>query len=293
MKATGITKAFAGVAALQQASLSLEAGHIHALVGENGAGKSTLLKIMAGIIRPDAGAVTLGGQPVYENPEAKRRVLFVPTECHLLPGWRQAELVGFYEGVYPRFDRARFAQALGDAPIGGKRVRRLSTGMRMTLAVALALGARPDVLLLDEPFAGLDVIVRRRLIGMLIDECAERPTAVLISSHNVDELERLCDTATFLSRGRVVSSGALGDVKQGAVKRLQVVFAGDPPADLAGWPGIIAVESLGRVHTITAASGDDSIKPRLEACGLVMCEPLPVTLEEAFLFSYKQGGKAV
>ena len=290
MVAERINKAFAGTAVLKNVNMTLEPGSIHALVGENGAGKSTLLKILSGIYRTDSGTVKIGGADIYEQPQQKAKIAFVPTQCALYPDYNTKQLSKYYAGMYPHFNREKFEMALDGLAIGDKVVRKLSTGMSMALSVALALAVEPDVLLLDEPFAGLDVIFRRRLIKMLIDEAASRPVAMLVSSHNVDELERLCDKVTFLSRGEIVSSGDLTDVKQAAVRRLQVVFVDDPPFDLASWAGVIDLEAIGRVFTLNVDGKDQTIEKRLHDAGAMMIEELPVTLEDAFISSYEQGG---
>lgn len=291
LTAQNIAKSFSGQMALASVSLSLVPGSIHALVGENGAGKSTLLKIMAGISRPDGGEVALDGQHIYENPDAKGRVAFVPTQCALFPGYTSKQLVRLFRSMYRRFDETKFLSAMSGLETAKKSVRHLSTGMQMTLSVALAMATMPDVLLLDEPFAGLDVVFRRRLIQLLIDECEGRPISILVSSHNVDELERLCDRATFLSRGEIVCSGELHDIKQHSIKRLQLVFSGEAPQNLADWPDVVSVENLGRVFTLNVDGASNDIERRLRDVGVVMLEELPVTLEEAFLYRYQQGGK--
>ena len=291
MTVSGITKTFAGVKALECVSLQLGLGSIHALVGENGAGKSTLLRIMAGIMRPDAGDVALEGAPVYESPRIKQRIAFVPTQCSLFSGYRQGELLKLYQGMYPNFSADKYRQCVAGLEFGSKPVRKLSTGMQLLVSVALALAAGPDALLLDEPFAGLDVIARHRLIQTLIEESGSRDMMILVSSHNVNELEKLCDRATFLTRGRIAQSGELSSVKRAAVRRLQVAFEGEPPADLADWAGITHLETIGRVCYLTVRGDCLDIEARLRAQGVIMLEELGISLEEAFLYSYEQGGE--
>lgn len=291
MVVKAVTKAFSDTLALRGVSLELTPGTIHALVGENGAGKTTLLKIMAGIYRADAGSVVVDGAEVFENPASKARIAYVPTRCALFPGYSAGELRRLYGAMYGTFDEGTYDTVLDGLSIGKKCVRQLSTGMQMALSVALAMAVKPDVLLLDEPFAGLDVLFRRRLIEALIDESASRKLMVLVSSHNVDELERMCDWVTFLSRGRIMSSGPLDAVKAKAAKRVQVAFAGETPADLADWPGVISAEAVGRVWTLSIDGGDDSVIMRLKAYEPVLLEELPLTLEDAFVLSFMQGGE--
>ena len=285
--ATSITKSFAGIPVLTDVSIELSKGSIHALVGENGAGKSTLLQIMAGIYRADGGAVTLDGMLTYDNPAVKERIAFIPTQCMLLPGYNERELLRIYTDIYQKFDIHKYRDIAGEMHIGRKSIHHLSTGMQMVVSIALAMATMPDVLLLDEPFAGLDVIMRHRIITALIEERSRRDISVLVSSHNVNELEKLCDSATFISHGKIIKSGDLENVKSDSVRRFQVVFGGEAPDSLDEWPGIMSLERVGRVYYLAVDGGALDIQDKLHASGAVVIDELAISLEEAFRFIYE------
>ena len=283
--ANNVCKAFDGKTILKDVSITLTPGRIHALVGENGAGKTTLLRILAGVYKQDQGGVAFNSEPVFDNPAAKAQIAFVPAECELMPSMGKKALIHFYQSFFPDFDENYFNELTQSLTMGKKPVRRLSTGMKMLLSVSLAMARRPQVLLLDEPFAGLDVVVKKQVIDLI---AREMDMAVLISSHNLLDLEKLSDEVTFLMKGQVTASGDLFTVKESAFKRLQVVFEGDAPVDLSEWEGVTRVEALGRVITITYEGDDEAIEARLKAQGVLVLERLGSTLEEAFIHSYEK-----
>jgi ABC-2 type transport system ATP-binding protein len=287
---TNIDKRFQDVQALKGVSLAVERGSLHALVGENGAGKSTLLKIMAGIYRPDAGEARLDDSIIEDNPASKVKIGFVPTQRSLFPGYNEKKLIRLYAEIYgERFNAAQYRAIVEGVPLGKQTARHWSTGMQLIAGVAFAIAVKPNILLLDEPFAGLDVILRHRLITLLIEEVESCGIGVLISSHNVNELEKLCDRATFISRGKVIKSGAMDEVKRQSVRRYQVVFEGEAPPDIDKWPELITMETIGRVHYLTISGGFTGFEEKLRANGVLMIEELGVSLEDAFRLSYEQG----
>jgi ABC-type multidrug transport system, ATPase component len=290
--AKNVSKNFGDFKVLQDVSMELTPGQIHALVGENGAGKTTLLRILAGIYQADKGLVSFGAESVFDNPVAKAQLAFVPAASELIPSMNQKALARFYKSFYPDFDEAYFLELTKGLNMGKKPVRRLSTGMKMLLTVSIAMARRPQVLLLDEPFAGLDVVVKKQLMDLI---SAQEGIAILISSHNLQDLERISDEVTFLMKGQITASGDMFAVKDNAFKRIQVVFEKDAPVDLIEWQGITHVAQLGRVITLTYEGDDAELEARLTAHGVLMLDRLGSTLEEAFIHSYEQyvskGGK--
>lgn len=283
--AKNVCKAFDGNMILKDVSIALTPGQIHALVGENGAGKTTLMRILAGVYKQDQGGVAFDSEPVFDNPAAKAQIAFVPAECELISSMGKKGLVRFYKSFYPDFDEAYFNELTQNLPMGKRPVRRLSTGMKMLLSISVAIARRPQVLLLDEPFAGLDVVVKKQVIDLIT---RETDMAVLISSHNLLDLEKLSDEVTFLMKGQVTASGDLFTVKESTFKRMQVVFEGDAPVDLTEWEGVTQVETLGRVVTITYEGDSEALESRLTAQGVLVLERLGSTLEEAFIHSYEK-----
>ena len=213
IEARNVVKAFDGFRALDGLTMTVPRGSIYGLVGPNGAGKSTLLRHVTGIYRQDSGSVLLEGNPIYENPAAKARIASIPDELYYFLSASTRDMMRFFKGFYPRFDGARY-EALKDVftTINEKQpIRRLSKGMQKQAAFWLALCCRPDVLVLDEPVDGLDPVMRRQVWGLLMGDVAEHGTTVLVSSHNLRELEDVCDHVGILSHGKVLLERALTD----------------------------------------------------------------------------------
>ena len=290
IEARNVVKAFDGFRALDGLTMTVPRGSIYGLVGPNGAGKSTLLRHVTGIYRQDSGSVLLEGNPIYENPAAKARIASIPDELYYFLSASTRDMMRFFKGFYPRFDGARY-EALKDVftTINEKQpIRRLSKGMQKQAAFWLAPCCRPDVLVLDEPVDGLDPVMRRQVWGLLMGDVAEHGTTVLVSSHNLRELEDVCDHVGILSRGRVLIERSLSDLQENLVK-MQVVFQEKEmprmPEDLQ----ILHVSRVGRIHTLIVRGGATEVTNRLAAFGPILLEALPLTLEEIFI--YELGGE--
>ena len=290
IEARNVVKAFDRFRALDGLTMTVPRGSIYGLVGPNGAGKSTLLRHVTGIYRQDSGSVLLEGNPIYENPAAKARIASIPDELYYFLSASTRDMMRFFKGFYPRFDGARY-EALKDVftTINEKQpIRRLSKGMQKQAAFWLALCCRPDVLVLDEPVDGLDPVMRRQVWGLLMGDVAEHGTTVLVSSHNLRELEDVCDHVGILSRGRVLIERSLSDLQENLVK-MQVVFQEKEmprmPEDLQ----ILHVSRVGRIHTLIVRGGATEVTNRLAAFGPILLEALPLTLEEIFI--YELGGE--
>ena len=285
-----VVKTFEGFRALDGLTMSVPDGSVYGLVGPNGAGKSTILRHITGVYRQDSGEVLVAGRPVYEDPAVKARIASIPDELYYFLSASTRDLMRFYRGFYPRFDAARY-QALKEAfPSVDERqpIRRLSKGMQKQAAFWLALCCRPDLLVLDEPVDGLDPVMRRQVWSLLMSDVAEHGTTVLVSSHNLRELEDVCDHVGILSRGRVLIERSLSDLQENLVK-MQVVFQEKEmprmPEDLQ----ILHVSRVGRIHTLIVRGGATEVTNRLAAFGPILLEALPLTLEEIFI--YELGGE--
>ena len=290
IEARNVVKAFDGFRALDGLTMTVPRGSIYGLVGPNGAGKSTLLRHVTGIYRQDSGSVLLEGNPIYENPAAKARIASIPDELYYFLSASTRDMMRFFKGFYPRFDGARY-EALKDVftTINEKQpIRRLSKGMQKQAAFWLAMCCRPKYLILDEPVDGLDPVMRRQVWGLLMGDVAEHGTTVLVSSHNLRELEDVCDHVGILSRGRVLIERSLSDLQENLVK-MQVVFQEKEmprmPEDLQ----ILHVSRVGRIHTLIVRGGATEVTNRLAAFGPILLEALPLTLEEIFI--YELGGE--
>ncbi len=284
-----VVKTFDGFRALDGLTMQVEKGSIYGLVGPNGAGKSTILRHITGVYRPDTGRVLVDGQPVYENPDVKRRIYSIPDELAFFPAASTRDMMKFYRGIYPNFDMERY-EALRDAfPAVNEKhpIRRLSKGMQKQSAFWLALCCRPDLLVLDEPVDGLDPVMRRQVWSLLMGDVAQHGTTVLVSSHNLRELEDVCDHVGILSHGKVLLQRSLTDLQDNVVK-LQVVFNGDMPELPADLEVLHAAET-GRIHTLIVRGRAEEVKSRLAAFSPLLLEALPLSLEEIFI--YELGGE--
>ena len=225
IEAKAVSKSFDGFLALNHLDMTVPKGSIYGLVGPNGAGKSTILRHLCGVYRPDSGVITVEGQPVYENPAIKERMVVIPDDVYYYGSASVREMMKFYRGMYPTFSMERFEQLTEAFPeVDAKRpIRRMSKGMQKQAAFWLAMSCCPDYLLLDEPVDGLDPVMRRQVWSLLMGDVAERGTTVLVSSHNLRELEDVCDHVGILSHGQVVIERSLSQL-QGTTVKLQVAF---------------------------------------------------------------------
>lgn len=285
-----VVKSFDGFHALDGLSMSVGDGAIYGLVGPNGAGKSTILRHITGVYRQDSGQVLVGGEPVYENPGIKARIANIPDELYYFLSASTQDMAKFYKGFYPRFDMARYA-SLRDVftQVGEKHpIRRLSKGMQKQSAFWLSLCCRPDLLVLDEPVDGLDPVMRRQVWSLLMGDVAEHGTTVLVSSHNLRELEDVCDHVGILSHGKVLLERSLSDLQDNLVK-MQVVFQERELPKLPEDMSVLHCTQVGRIHTLIIRGNATDITNRLAVYAPILMEALPLTLEEIFI--YEMGGE--
>nr|WP_325211976.1 ABC transporter ATP-binding protein [uncultured Oscillibacter sp.] len=279
-------KRFDGFAALDGVSLSVPAGSVYGLVGPNGAGKSTLIRCLTGIYRQDEGALTIDGEPVWENEALKARVAAIADDWYYFPQASIRDMARFYRGFYPNFSAERYEKLKEVFEIDERRpLRRLSKGMQKQAAFWLALSAMPDYLILDEPVDGLDPVMRRQVWSLVLGDVAQRGTTVLVSSHNLRELEDVCDHVGILDHGKVLLERSLAQLQDNMVK-LQVVFkdGGGVPEDLE----VLHASKVGRIHTLIMRMGAAEAQNRLAVYEPMLVDAVPLTLEEIFI--YELGG---
>ena len=282
-------KTFDGFAALNDATLSVPTGAVYGLVGPNGAGKSTIIRHLTGIFRQDSGTVRIGGEDVWENAALKARIAAIPDDWYYFNSATIRDMMRFYKGFYPQFSTERYEKLKEVFELDEKRpIRRLSKGMQKQAAFWLALCCRPEVLVLDEPVDGLDPVMRRQVWSLLMGDVAQRGTTVLVSSHNLRELEDVCDHVGILSRGKVLLQRSLTDLQDNVVK-MQIVFQEPEMPKLPEDLDLLHVTQVGRIHTLIVRGSSDVIKSRLAAFQPILMEALPLTLEEIFI--YELGGE--
>mgnify|MGYP000920036127 CR=1 FL=1 len=283
----GLKKTFDGFAALDGADLSVPRGAVYGLVGPNGAGKTTLLRHLTGVYHQDSGSVTFDGQPVWENADVKARIASIPDDWFYFMQAGLRDMMRFYRGLYPKFDQERFEKLREVFALDEKRpLRRMSKGQQKQAAFWLALCTMPDYLILDEPVDGLDPVMRRLVWSLMMGDVAERGTTVLVSSHNLRELEDVCDHVGIMDHGHVLLERSLAQLQDNMVK-LQVVFPDgmeDVPAELP----VLHASKLGRVHTLIMRMNAQEATERLMAYSPLLVDAIPLTLEEIFI--YELGG---
>ena len=287
LEANNVVKTFDGFRALDGANMTVPRGAVYGLVGPNGAGKSTIIRHFTGVYRPDSGQVTLDGQPVYENPAAKSRMAAIPDDWYYFPQASIAEMAKLYAGAYPSFSWERYEKMKQVFPLNDRQMlRRMSKGMQKQAAFWLTMCCMPEYLILDEPVDGLDPVMRRQVWSLLLGDVAERGTTVLVSSHNLRELEDVCDHVGIMNQGKVLLERSLSELQDTTVK-LQVVYPGEEPR-LPAELNILHHSAVGRVHTYILRGDRESILNRMQITAPLLLEAIPLTLEEIFI--YELGG---
>lgn len=282
MKATDLTKRFEDTTALDGLNTEIGRGCIYGLVGPNGSGKSTLMRLMSGVYRPDGGSITLDGADLYENITAKDRVFYLSDDLYFPSKSTTEDLMKFYSGLYSSFSAETYRRLCGCFPIDPKKpLSTFSKGMRRQAALIVALSCQTDYLLLDEAFDGLDPVIRLMVKKLIAEQIDERQTTVVISSHNLRELEDLCDQIGLLSKGKLLFEKDIDSLKLGFCK---VQAAYDHPVDWAS-TGLTILEKKERgmlVNLLVRGSAEE-VLPVLEAQSPRFAEAIPMTLEEVFI----------
>ena len=289
IQVNNVVKEFDGFRALDGVNMHVNKGAIYGLVGPNGAGKSTIIRHLTGVYRQDEGEIKVNGETVYENREVKAKIAYIPDELFYFLQADTLEMMRYYEGLYPTFDREMFFMLKEYFPtIDLKRnIRRLSKGMQKQVAFWLAICCKPEILILDEPVDGLDPVMRRQIWSILMAEVAEREMTVVVSSHNLRELEDVCDYVGIMNKGKVMIERSLSDL-QGNVSKLQVACEGEVP-ELPETFKMLHKSSIGRVHTLIVRGNTEELIERLQENEKnVIVDVLPLTLEEIFI--YEMGG---
>ena len=281
-----VTKRYGGFKALDALDICVPSGSVYGLIGPNGAGKTTAIRHMTGVLRQDAGSVLLDGEPVFENPAIKARLLCIPDEPYFTSSSTTRDLMKLTKALYPRFDAERYEKlravfALDDA----LPIRRLSRGMQKQSAFWIALAARPEVLVLDEPVDGLDPVMRRQVWSLVMEDVAEEGTTVLVSSHNLRELEDVCDHVGIMHHGRCLLEKSVADLQETTTK---VLLALPDGAELPDGLDILHHSSTGKLQTLILRGREEDNLAWLEKLHPLFMDSVPLTLEEIFI--YELGG---
>ncbi len=282
LKMENVTKTFGDFTALNSLSMTVPKGAVYGLVGPNGAGKSTAIRLLTGVYRPDSGNITLQGEAIYENPQVKARMAYIPDEIFYFPSASLEEMRKYYKGFYPKFDDELFERLYEVFELPKKSpIRRFSKGMQKQAAFHLSICTRPDVLILDEPVDGLDPVMRRQVWSLILSDVAQHETTVLISSHNLRELEDICDHVGIMDHGNMLLEKSLASM-QGNTVKLQMV--GEAPAGLE----ILHASTSGRLNTLVVRGTPEEVQAKVTAGNPAYFDILPLSLEEIFI--YELGG---
>lgn len=283
-----LSKNFDGFLALNNLSMHVEKGSVYGLVGPNGAGKSTLLRHITGVYRPTDGVVYINHEPVFENVAQKAKIAYIPDELFYFSQANVRDMMKYYKGLYPKFDVERFNKLKEMFPnIDLKRpIRKFSKGMQKQAVFWLMLCCHPEIFILDEPVDGLDPVMRRQIWSLLMADTAEFGTTVLVSSHNLRELEDVCDHVGILNHGQMILERSLLDLQDNMTK-LQVAYENEFP-QMPPELNTLNISNNGRIYTIIAKGNPQECEDIIAKTNPLLIDALPLTLEEIFI--YELGG---
>src|SRR5690625_4253149 len=288
-----VTKCFDKKRVFNDVSLQVNKGSIYGLLGSNGAGKTTILKMIAGVIKQNTGTILIDQEAIFENISKKERLIFIPDRPYFFSHYTVQQMAEFYRNFYPNWNEERFIklQSIFKLDIKSK-VHQFSKGMQRQVSFWLALSAMPDYLILDEPFDGLDVVVRKKVKNLIINDVAEREMTVMISSHNLREIEDICDHIGILHDGEFVLEKDLDDLKSD-VHKVQVAFEKEFPEELFESFDILHQEARGTVHLLIIKGQKDDIDAKILKHLPLIYDVLPLTLEEVFVYEMEGIGYAI
>lgn len=268
---------------------TVESGEIVALVGRNGAGKTTLLRTMVGIIRPDQGDVLYGTKSIFKDAGLKRDVIFVPDSADALKHYTVNEAMDLYESIYPSFNRSAFRETLTRYNIENKKIRQLSKGQKALVTLSLAFAVQAKYYLLDEPTDGLDVVAKSDVLKLMIAQVEKRNCSIIVSSHQLHELERIADRIIMIEKGRVKAIMSLEEARALSIK-WQVVFNDHVPVELLERKDIEIISVTGRVVLFMAKERTDELEAFIDSYNPMLIEEIPMSLED--VFRIQLGGEA-
>ena len=281
-----VMKEFDGFRALDDMSMTVPTGAVYGLVGPNGAGKSTIIRHLTGIYRQDAGEITIDGAHVFENPEVKSRIAYIPDDIFYYANASIREMMDFYRSIYPHFDAERFKKLADVFGLDPKRqMRRLSKGMQKQAAFWIAVSLRPEILILDEPVDGLDPVMRRRIWSIIMADVAENGTTVLVSSHNLRELEDVCNSVGIMNKGKIMIERSLNELQENIVKIQLALPDGE---SLPEGLDILHKSNTGRLQSLIMHGTQEELTEKLQSAHPLFIDAVPLTLEEIFI--YELGG---
>ncbi|MBE4909608.1 ABC transporter ATP-binding protein [Bacillus luteolus] len=278
-----LSKTIEGKKVLDDITFTIGKGSIVGLVGRNGVGKTTLLRTLVGILDPEQGEVLYEEENIAVKPEVKRSIAYVPDSTATFNGYSVKELVRLYKAIYPEFQEDFFYSHMKEFKLPtNRKVRTFSKGMKALMFIILAISTKAKLIILDEPTNGLDAIIKRQVLQLLIGEVSESELSILISTHHLDELEKIADTIMMMKEGKIESIITMDNAKE-HFKKVQVVFKGDYPEELGQLQNIVRINQIGRVHTLLIKGDTENTMNQLNTYQPILFEELPMTLEDMFI----------
>lgn len=290
IEARNLTKKFDDIMAVDHVNAKIRDGYVFGLIGTNGAGKSTFLRMASGILKPDEGTIQIDGEDVFENPKVKSRFFYISDEQYFFPNATPQEMMKYYKTIYPAFDEARCGKLLETFSLDKRRkVSTFSKGMKKQLSVILGLCANTDYIFCDETFDGLDPVMRQAVKSLFASDMAERNLTPIIASHNLRELEDICDHVGLLHKGGILLSRELDDMKLN-IHKIQCVLKPGMNAEDLKELDIVKVEYRGSLATITARGTREEIEKKMHGYEPLFFEMIPLSLEEIFISETEVAG---
>lgn len=283
IKTDGLTKRFDGITALRAVTCEIADGSVYGIIGTNGAGKSTFLRLLAGVLLADEGTVQIDGEAVFEHPPVKSRFFYISDDQFFFPNTTPRQTAAYYAMLYPKFAMERFLELLSRFNLDADRkVNTFSKGMKKQLSVLCALCSNTDYIFCDETFDGLDPVMRQAVKSMFAQAVAERSLTVVVASHNLREIEDICDHVGLLHQGGILFSRDLEELKLG-LQKIHFVSKTEVTPELLADLEILHFQRSGSLYTITARGTPQQVQQRIEQLSPLFCELLPLTLEEIFI----------
>lgn len=287
-------KGYGKTPVIKNISLYVEKGEIHGIIGENSAGKTTLIKCMAGIYSPDNGSVTLDGRDVYDNVDAKERIAYISDVPDFIPCYSVKRTVNLYNNYFKSFSIDKFNKynEIFEIPLSAN-ASRLSKGQKMRLNIMLEMSKGAEYIIMDEPSSGLDPVARGKFFDMIVKEVDENGTGIFISSHNLDGLEKICDTVSIICKGEIESNKKLDEVRSG-IKQINAVFENGLPDEISKMSNVCNIKNTGKIYSFAVENCGEDFTDKLKKLGAVYAEEFDLSLEDYFiaLDSFKENKEA-
>lgn len=288
IKVSNVSKHYDDFQVLNSINLNVRKGTIYGLVGPNGAGKTTIINHINGVIKPESGTITVNNEPVYENEKIKQHILNISDDWFYFSTYTIKQMANFYKDLYPSFNKERYEKLKEIFKIDEKKqIRKMSKGQIKQVAFWLSLSCMPDVLILDEPLDGLDPVMRKQVLNLVICDVADRELTVLVSSHNLRELEDICDWVGIIHKGEIIIEKPLDDIK-GNVCKYQISFSLNMEEELSKIEGLLNISKTGSVYNLIIKGNSEEILNKLKEMSPILLERISLTLEEVFI--YELGG---